>query len=714
MTQDTATRTLSRPGSTVVAPPDRQTHRRATALPERLFLGSPGMVRIPAFADRLQALLRPSYLVSEPGSASAILAWGRKPSSLKAEATASRHSLPLWRMEDAFLRSVRPGHAEPPLGLVFDDLGIYYDATVQSRLEQFISRALDERDETRAANLIRLWRESRISKYNYAPDQTGSLPDNFVLVVDQTRGDLSIAHGLAGEYGFAQMLECALLENPDTKVVLKLHPEVANRTKQGHFTRHDLQRLPQVILLDEEAHPVGLLEKARKVYTVTSQVGFEALLHGKPVRTFGMPFYAGWGLTEDELPAPARRGNASLPQLAHAALIDYARYIDPRTGKRCEVEQVVHYLGDHRCTARSAKNSAAGRRFSFSSAGKAPNVVYAVGFAPWKQKLLRTFLPGKKVVFKRSPRRIPQGGNAEVATWGTRFRDEEFPEGSRTTRYEDGFIRSWGLGARFAPAVSWVADRRGLYYDARRPSELEEILEHQHFHEAELQLARALRHQIVEAGLTKYNLGGPIWQRAAGAGKVILVPGQVETDAAVSLGSPSVRSNIALLQAVRAANPEAYIVYKPHPDVVSRLRKGGSGEENAHASCDAVVRSACLNQLIEAVDEVHVMTSLTGFEALLRGKPVVTYGQPFYAGWGLTEDMNPLGRRTRRLTLDELVAGALIRYPLYRNPVSGRPCTAEEAVCELVAGRNTLTSGFLASLLRGLQRFPFWTRLLAR
>ena len=63
------------------------------------------------------------------------------------------------------------------------------------------------------------------------------------------------------------------------------------------------------------------------------------------------------------------------------------------------------------------------------------------------------------------------------------------------------------------------------------------------------------------------------------------------------------------------------------------------------------------------------MTSLTGFDALLRGKKVVTYGLPFYAGWGLTQDMikgaAALDRRTRQLTLDELVAAVLLLYPLY-------------------------------------------------
>ena len=81
------------------------------------------------------------------------------------------------------------------------------------------------------------------------------------------------------------------------------------------------------------------------------------------------------------------------------------------------------------------------------------------------------------------------------------------------------------------------------------------------------------------------------------------------------------------------------------------------------------------------------MTSLVGFEALLRGIPVVTYGQPFYASWGLTQDHAPLARRTRKLTLDELVVGSLLRYPRYVS-WSGRCfCSAEDKVLELARGQ---------------------------
>ena len=81
--------------------------------------------------------------------------------------------------------------------------------------------------------------------------------------------------------------------------------------------------------------------------------------------------------------------------------------------------------------------------------------------------------------------------------------------------------------------------------------------------------------------------------------------------------------------------------------------------------------------LFGQVDAVHCITSLAGFEALLRGLAVTTWGRPFYAGWGLTTDRDPPPRRGRRLSLDALVAGALVRYPRYLDPVTQLPCGPE-------------------------------------
>ena len=191
----------------------------------------------------------------------------------------------------------------------------------------------------------------------------------------------------------------------------------------------------------------------------------------------------------------------------------------------------------------------------------------------------------------------------------------------------------------------------------------------------------------MEEAITKYNLQAEPWIRPAGARRVVLVIGQVESDASIRYGAPGLRTNRALLEAVRAAEPEAYLVYKPHPDVVAGLCRAGAGEDAAAALCDLVLSQGSIQQLFTQIDALHVLTSLAGFEALLRGLEVHCWGLPFYAGWGLTHDRERCGRRQRQLSLDELVHAALIDYPRYVSRNSGWFITPEQAIDELVAWR---------------------------
>lgn len=313
------------------------------------------------------------------------------------------------------------------------------------------------------------------------------------------------------------------------------------------------------------------------------------------------------------------------------------------------------------------------------------SVIHALDFSAWKRSAVRQCFPGMRVVFITNVADAPAGGLLVV--WGMKPIAGELAADVRILRLEDGFLRSVGLGADLIRPMSWVVDGRGIYYDATRPSDLEHILAHAEFPPEIMARAAALRKRIVAEGLTKYNVGISVWRRPSSIKKVILVPGQVESDASLIHGAPGVRSNIGLLQAVRQANPDAHIVYKPHPDVIAGLRAKGAGEDEAERWCDEWVADAAMGDLLMAVDEVHVLTSLAGFEALLRGKPVTCHGQPFYSGWGLTADAAPNSRRNRRLSLDELVAGALIEYPIYLSRAGNALITPEQALDELLTWR---------------------------
>jgi len=251
-------------------------------------------------------------------------------------------------------------------------------------------------------------------------------------------------------------------------------------------------------------------------------------------------------------------------------------------------------------------------------------------------------------------------------------------------RVEDGFLRSRGLGAELVPPLSLVLDDLGIYYDPTQPSRLETWIEmRETLRDDQRQRAERLIRKLVDQRVTKYNLDGsppPIPD-----GRKILVPGQVEDDASILKGASAVRTNLALLNAVRAANPDAVIVYKPHPDVEAGLRRGGV---EAAGDADVIATHTDAATLLGLVDEVWTMTSGMGFEALLRGLPVTTFGTPFYAGWGLTTDLGPQPeRRQARPDLAGLVHATLIDYARYFDPVTGQACPVEVVVDRISSGR---------------------------
>lgn len=309
-----------------------------------------------------------------------------------------------------------------------------------------------------------------------------------------------------------------------------------------------------------------------------------------------------------------------------------------------------------------------------------PAEIHAYGFPAWKHKYVRRCLAGRRVHFIKRGGKAPRTG--ALLLWGMFFEPPPgTPADMKVLRMEDGFLRSVGLGAELTRPLSWVIDGRGIHYDCSRASDLETLLAGTVFSPELLARAQALRGRITALGLTKYSLPGRAWQRPPGDRPLVLVAGQVESDASLAYGAPGLRTNMELLRAVRAARPQAYIVYKPHPDVVARLRAAGKDETAAAQWCDEILPEADMAPVLEQVDEVHVLTSLAGFEALLRGKRVVCHGLPFYAGWGLTEDSLPAPRRGRALSLDALVAGALILYPRYFGAEG--LVTPEAAIAEL-------------------------------
>ncbi len=276
--------------------------------------------------------------------------WGRKKSGLRAVALAERHKSSFILLEDGFIRSAGLGiDGSPSFSIVEDDIGIYYDATRPSRLENilnaydFVSDMQLMQDAKRAMEFMV---EHNISKYNNSQDVPQDYFQNDtgkkVLVVAQTAGDASLKYGMLDAYTTDDMIDAAISENPEAKVYIKIHPDVLSGKKKSDIDINGLKK--KCIIIEENFNPLSLLKHFEKVYTKTSGMGFEALLVGCECVCFGMPFYAGWGITTDKSVCSRRQRSLSVEEVFAAAYILYTRYVDPKSKKEIDIFETMQSI----------------------------------------------------------------------------------------------------------------------------------------------------------------------------------------------------------------------------------------------------------------------------------------------------------------------------------------------------------------------------------
>ncbi|MDQ7070849.1 MAG: capsular polysaccharide biosynthesis protein [Rhodobacterales bacterium] len=658
-------------------------HRKAAAgsAPRRLYYYNAGFLRQKRIR-RILALAGYDLRLGVPSKTDDVAVWGHSPYAARGEAIAKKTGAALVRIEDAFLRSLHTGRSgEPPLGLLVDHSAMHFNSERPSDLERML--ASDPLDDThilnRARGAVARLKEAHISKYN-AFDPSLPCPDpGYVLVIDQTRDDASVKYSRADANTFREMLYYAQEEHPHAHIIIKTHPETAEGHRAGYFDAS--VETDNIVLFDTPVSPWHLFEGATAVYTVSSQLGFEAIMAGHRPIVFGQPFYSGWGLTDDRNPVQRRQRVLTRAQLFAAAMIKYPIWYDPHRDQLCEIETVIDIL---EARARAWREDRHGW--------------VAAGMALWKRAPLQKFFGQvKKIRFNDA---LPASGDRRAMVWASKSEPDR-----PAIRVEDGFLRSRGLGADLIPPLSLVCDDLGIYYDPRRMSRLEQLIGARATLRMDQQLrSEALITDLISFGLSKYNLAGalPELPEVSPHGTTILVPGQVEDDASILAGTDHVNTNLALLQATRNANPDAIILYKPHPDVEAGLRYGQVPADALEDLADAVLTHTDPMAVLEYVDEVWTMTSGLGFEALLRGLSVTTVGAPFYAGWGLTRDLGKIpSRRTARPDIAGLVHATLIDYPRYFDPVTNAACPVEVIVDRLAHGslpRPSFSNRLIAKL----------------
>ena len=635
--------------------------------------GIRAIAHLPGFLG-VDSVVSPTVADTRNLDISMVVVWGRKESAEPALAFASERNLPVVFIEDGWIRtSSADAHSRRVYSLLVDHEGVYYDSTVPSELENLLNLpdsefaihcGAAERKEAQACRALLV--SNSITKYNFcqrAADTDVKRDDrDLVLVIDQTLDDASLAYGDMSATRFEEMLNAAIAENPRSRIVVRTHPDVVSGRRAGYLST--LATAKGLEISAKGDNPMDWLKHAEKVYTGTSQIGYEALLCGADVHVFGKPFYAGWGLTNDRQAIPRRVQKRSIDELFFAAHIAIARYCHPVNGDDWTLREcLAHVCLQQHEFARNAR------------------AFVGDGITLWKRRYLRQYMRSPEGHLRFGSGRTASEGETAL-TWSFRDHSEgREPLDGEVHRIEDGFLRSRGLGSDFVAPASIVVDGSGLYFDPSTASDLENLLQEHDCTPDEIRRAARLRRQILAAGVSKYNVGRDTRKISAPDDKpLLLVVGQVADDESIKRGSLDIGGNLALCEAAREDNPDAHIVFKPHPDVVSGNRLGAIPEDVLLSVVNDIVVDINIIDCIEQCDELHTITSLSGFEALLRNTTVVTYGLPFYAGWGLTRDRYNLARRTRVRTLDELVFLSLIAYPKYLDIESGEFIRPEDLV----------------------------------
>ncbi|MFT6346557.1 MAG: capsular polysaccharide export protein, partial [Myxococcota bacterium] len=510
-----------------------------------------------------------------------------------------------------------------------------------------------------AENSIEKIKDYQISKYNYPfrENQDFKIDDKIsskILLLDQVRGDLSLIINGQSEENFKKMYDEALIKAKGEKIYIKLHPKGC-----GYLEK--IVDANKVIIIDPKVNIMSVMKKMREVFTVSSQGGFEALFFGLKVHTFGISFYSGYGLTKDYIKQPQRM-ERGLAEVFYAMYVHHATYF--LNNNIVSFEELLELI---------IENSQ-----YFQKDHQSRYFIYKISI--WKRLKFVNYINSRKIYFVHSLEELQKynlSSNDKVVTWGYRrekqlnFLKEKY--GVEAIRVEDGFIRSIGLGSNLVKPYSLALDSVGIYYNYHVPSTIEKMLNEYYCSASELKSAKNIVAKILENNVNKYGLDDDrsngeleeyILKKSQGR-KISLVIEQVANDLSVKLGSSEhLNTNEGLLRKVKENFPDDFIIYKRHPDVIGRNRESGISNSRIMKHADYLLGEQS-NKIMLLSDKIHVLSSLFGFEALIRNKKVYTYGMPFYAGWGLTVDLIKNVNRKRSLGLEELVYIALFKYCRY-------------------------------------------------
>lgn len=507
-----------------------------------------------------------------------------------------------------------------------------------------------------------------------------------ILVLGQPEDHAEVRYQGGKQFNSNDLVVIAHLENPGAEIFYR--PDVANvKRKRPALSNPQLVKDYCSFVPTQESLST-LINSCDHVFTISHIGGFEAILRGKTVTVFGRPFYSGWGLSEDRQKIERVR-SLSANQLFAGSCLFAATYMDPvykLIGSE-SVGMLRRLVEAQRSVQEAALVVSTNHEETVTARAMTPT--YVIGECSYKS-WISSWFPGRKFAFipanisemdfsLKYKKNINQSESAEIFICtddlSHHLKQNIKSSGRKSFYLRDGFIRSIGLPHSGEPPHSVILDSTAPHYDCSRASDLENMLSQFDFSSDKnlLPKAKDIISKIIENDTAKFGKSQRLSNIDAILGLKskprILVLGQIENSTELRLSNPRGYSNSDIVMIAAMENENSQIIFKPHP-VEMHLNGGmASGLEKVKHLCEILNRDIPLSQLLEHVDRVYTISSLGGFEALIRNVNVTTLGCPFYAGWGVSDDRESSSRRQRKLSIEEIFAVAYLIYPIYVDPI---------------------------------------------
>ncbi len=256
--------------------------------------------------------------------------------------------------------------------------------------------------------------------------------------------------------------------------------------------------------------------------------------------------------------------------------------------------------------------------------------------------------------------------------------------------FEEGFVRSVlpEIYAQrnpdlrhYANNISYRLDSVGPHFLPRSNVGIRRFLKEHEFTEEQRVKGRDLRLLLIEKNISKYNFVQG--DRPVGDDYVLVID-QAYNDLSVYLQGGEEGIFRHMLEAAIEENPGSKIAVKLHPEFKHRKTYLFPVPDEYKDKMVLFADDTDIMMLLAASHSVYTFSSTVGLEAIIREKRAVVFGNPVYAGYGLSDDRCINLPTNRRLTADELVYALYLQNMLYLSPSTGERCHHLQAIDELL------------------------------